>query len=356
MRSGGERQVHANFRQSMSASKPVVSFVVLNWHNESATRGCVQSIEAQHSAMPCEIVVVDNGSTRQSRRKLAHGPWRLVCVRRNQGFAGGMNAGATYCRGEFLALMNNDVRLAEDWLESALTATTDRRVGIVGGRSLDRDPANAGSTLPRLDPGGFSQLLTVEAPRRSVAAVDGAHLFVRRSAWQELGGFDRDFFAYYEDVDLCARALARGWQVIYEPSMRAWHDRGLSSDRVRWRRAFWARKNRTIWLAKHFPSCAWRQAVLAAALDYLARAVRGEETGASTSPRLDLLDRTAALAAAAWVATHARALGRKRASTIRAGQHDPSYRERLAALYVPPPLSPELLRGEDPVHAATGGS
>lgn len=333
-------------------SLPVVSFVVLNWRNQDATRRCVQSIEAQRHATPYEIVVVDNESTRHTRSQLGDGPWRLVCVRGNQGFAGGMNAGAKRCRGEFVALLNNDVRLAADWLECALAAATDSAVGIVGGRSLTDDAATVGSTLPRIDPTGFTQLLAVEVPRCSVAAVDGAHLLVRRTAWEELGGFDRDFFAYFEDVDLCARALARGWRVIYEPSMRAWHGRGLSSDRVRWRRAFWARRNRAIWLAKHFPASTWRRVVLTASLDYLAHGVRGNADGPAESARTTWTERTAALAAAIWVVTHARTLAHKRSATVRSGQHDPGYRERLASLYEPPPFSPAVLRGEDPGEAS----
>ncbi len=333
----------------MATTEPKVSFVVLNWRNDSATRECVRSIEAQRAVVPREIVVVDNASTRASRGRLAAGPWRLVCLRGNQGFAGGMNAGAKRCRGEFIALLNNDVRLAPDWLEHALAAASDATVGIIGGRSVSDDLAVPGSTLPRIDPAGFSQLLTVDVPRCHVASVDGGHLLVRRTTWEEIDGFDRDFFAYYEDVDLCARALACGWGVIYQPSMCAWHKRGLSSDRIRWRRAFWARRNRAIWLAKHFPASRWRQDVLAIVCEYLVHGLRGGVYGPAASVGAAVTERTASLAAAWWVLLHGRWLAHKRTMTMRRGQHDPAYRQRLAALYEPPPVSPALMRGDDPL-------
>ena len=318
--------------------------MVLNWRNESATRACVNSIERQRGDAPFEIIVVDNDSTPDSRLALADGPWEMVCLSGNRGFTGGMNAGAARAQGEFIALLNNDAWLAEDWLESALGAASDPRVGLVGGRCVSESGGDADSTLPRIDPRGFSQLMATELPRCAVASVDGGHLFIRAAAWSQLDGFDDDFFAYYEESDLCARALALGWQVIYEPALRVWHRRGLSSDRVRWRRLYWARRNRTIWLAKHFPADAWREAVLAAALEYLAEAVRGE--GVPNVPwRSRLMSRAASLAAGGWVLSHARWLGRKRRAAAVAGQHDPGYRRRLIELYEPAPFSPALLTG-----------
>ena len=320
---------------------PVVSFVVLNWHNEAATRACAASIERQVGDTPFEIIVVDNDTTAASRAALAAGPWELVCLVGNRGFTGGMNAGAARARGDFIALLNNDARLFHDWLRTAVLAAGDERVGIVGGPSLSEVPGRPGSTLPRLDPRGFSQLLSTELPRCAVASVDGGHLLIRAAAWRELRGFDDDFFAYYEDADLCARALAHGWQVIYEPAMRVWHRRGLSSDRVAWRRLFWARRNRTLWLAKHFPAYAWRQVVLAAALEYLAHAVRGGgERGASWRARWTA--RSASLATGCWVLTHGRWLAARRRAAIATGDHDPAYRTLLVELYEPPPFSPAL--------------
>ena len=321
-------------------SDPVVSFVVLNWHNEAATRACAASIERQVGDTPVQIIVVDNDTTAASRAALAASPWELVCLIGNRGFTGGMNAGAARARGEFIALLNNDTRLAEDWLRTGLGAAADERVGIVGGPSLSEEPGAPGSTLPRVDPRGFVHLLSTELPRCAVASVDGGHLLIRAAAWRELRGLDDDFFAYYEDADLCARALAHGWQVIYEPAMRVWHHRGLSSDRVAWRRLFWARRNRTLWLAKHFAADAWRQAVLAAASEYLAQAVRGGERSASWRARWTA--RSASLASGCWVLTHGRWLAARRRAAIATGDHDPGYRTLLVELYEPPPFSPAL--------------
>ena len=327
-------------------SNPDVTFVVLNWRNEVATRTCVASIERQVVSGSFETIVVDNDSTAASRAALGEGPWQLVCLTGNRGFTGGMNAGAARARGRFIALLNNDIRLPTDWLSRGLRVASDDRVAVIGGPSLSEGSGAPASTLPRVDPRGFVQLTSTVLPRCAVASVDGGHLFIRAAAWRQLGGFDEDFFAYYEDTDLCARALALGWEVVYEPNLRVWHRRGLSSDRVRWRRLFWARRNRTIWLAKHLPAEDWRQAVLTAAMEYLAQAVRGAGEPDDRWPER-LMTRSVSLAVCCWVLSHGRWLTGKRRATIASGMHDSGYRRRLTELYEPAPFSPALMAAGD---------
>ncbi|HWF56441.1 MAG TPA: glycosyltransferase [Solirubrobacteraceae bacterium] len=305
-------------------SNLTITFVILNWRNAAATRACADSIARQRSLPPHELIVVDNESTPSSARALDGGPWRLVTLDTNRGFTGGMNAGAGAARGRFIALLNNDVRLADDWSERALAAMAEPRVAIVGGRDEH-------TTVPVVSPLGFLALSDVELPRMRVAAVDGGHLLIRATAWRGLGGFDDDFFAYHEDLDLCARALARGWQIVFDPALRVSHARGTSSDRVRWRRVFWARRNRTIWLAKHFPHAAWREAILAAALEYAAEGVRGAPGGPSGADAV--IARSAALAGCLWVVTHGRWLAAKRRTNIGRGLYADSYRNYLAEVY-----------------------
>jgi len=275
--------------------------------------------------MPIEIIVVDNETNLGSREALADGPWRLICLDHNEGFAGGMNAGASTARGAYLALLNNDLILEPDWLEHALDASADDAVGIVGGRDDH-------SALPIIDPSGSFWLSNVETPCCSVAAVDGGQLFIKSTLWKQLGGFDEDFFAYHEDLDLCARALALGWRVVYDPDLRAVHQRGLSSNRVRWKRAFWARRNRLIWLTKHFPAGAWRRAVGLAMLEYARQVVFGLP-GKPALSRESTEARGGSFATLVWVVLNARWLARKRRGNVDSHQYDEGYQDFLRATY-----------------------
>lgn len=321
-------------------SKPLVSFIVLNWHAEESTLRCVESIRAQRTDARTEIVVVDNESSLESRRRLAGGSFRIVALEGNRGFTGGMNAGAAAAEGDLIALLNNDVVLSPDWLATGLAAMRDPEAGLVGGRSdgghAGQREGDSGFTVPRIDPeGGFSKLLTVEARRAAVASVDGSHLLVRREAWEATGGFDEDFFAYYDEVDLCARVWATGWKVLYEPRLTVWHQRGLSSDRLPVRRSYWAKRNRLLFVAKHFPAGSWRRMTRRAAAEYASDALIGRSggiRGPRSAPALAPSERLASLLAALWWVTHLRELSRRRGEAIAHGQHDEGYRERVRML------------------------
>ncbi len=341
---------------SLRQSVPVTSVVVLNWHNEDATAKCISSVKRWRSPTAIEIIIVDNQSTPQSRERLrVLEGCKIVPLRQNCGFAGGMNAGAQRSRGEFIALLNNDLLVAEDWLEAGLAVMTDPSAGIVGGKSYCWDDANplgdvrnAAFTLPRVDPDrGFTQLLSIEAPQCRVAALDGSNLLIRKAAWTALGGFDEDYFAYFEDTDLCARALAVGWRAVYSPEMTVWHRRNLSSDRVRIRRTFWASRNRLYHVAKHFPTDRWLRMVVSISAEYLLLGLTGRSTLSRKRNRatetLTWGARCAYIIAAIWGITRLRLLRRKRMDVIRAGQHSEDYQQQLRVLYTPPPISPFLL-------------
>jgi GT2 family glycosyltransferase len=139
---------------------------------------------------------------------------------RNLGYAGANNRGAAIARGEFLALLNNDLVLQPGWLEPmrAAHAKLHGRAGLVG--NVQRD-ARTGD----VDHGGLvvnitgkpvharevpSAFTTLFRPIVAVPAVTGACVLIQRALWETLGGFDEGFINGGEDIDLCFRARAIG--------------------------------------------------------------------------------------------------------------------------------------------------
>jgi GT2 family glycosyltransferase len=188
-----------------------------------------------------EVVVVDNHSplhplARRLRR------WPAVSLRRwgrNRGFARAVNEGCRLSRGQWLLLLNPDISVTESFVEGVL-GLADRlvheepRAGIVGFQLRNSDGTrqlSAGpfptllQTLVRLAlPRNRRKYYYIPSQRRCrVPWVTGCCMLVRRDCLEQLGGLDRDFFLYYEDVDLCRRAQAKGWSVWYEPALRAIH-------------------------------------------------------------------------------------------------------------------------------------
>lgn len=240
-----------------------VDYVVLNWGDATETLKCLKSIEGQTGEFEKHIIVIDNETTTDSQRQLKSSSvsFQLVLNIENLGFSGGINSALPHLEGSFVALINNDCSLAKDWTAQGLKQLAGRNHGAVGGREYRWDNQNpVGSTtndltpLARISPYDASAQNDVTPPTKttSVLFMTASNLLLPASVFQQLRGFDRRFFAYYEDVDLCARIIDQGLSIIFEPKMQAWHQVNHSSKRIPFKAAYLARRNRYIVIAKHF--------------------------------------------------------------------------------------------------------
>ena len=205
----------------MSPSSGDVSVVTVNWNGKSHLSTLLPPLLALE---PGEVIVVDNGSSDGSQEflKTRYPQVRLLENRVNRGFAQPCNLGANVARGPCLAFINNDMRPEPAWLTAALEKL-DRRTPCVASRILDWEGRRIdynGSSLHYLGYGLQEDLgLPVEeAPRRDrVLFPCGGAMLVDRKVFLELGGFDPDFFALFEDVDLGWRLWLAGHRVILAP-------------------------------------------------------------------------------------------------------------------------------------------
>jgi N-acetylglucosaminyl-diphospho-decaprenol L-rhamnosyltransferase len=227
---------------------PQLSVIIVNYCQWESTvklvRQILQTAPARRGAV--EVVVVDNHSpwhplAARLRR------WRGVSLRRwgrNRGYARAVNEGCRLSRGHWLLVLNSDLTLTEGFLAGALTianqmSSHEERAGIVGFQLLNEDgsgqlstgffPTLATTLVGLMRPRGCRKYVLPRgaAQRCRVPWVSGCCLLLRRECAQELGGFDESFFLYYEDVDLCRRARAKGWSVWFEPALRAVHHHPL---------------------------------------------------------------------------------------------------------------------------------
>ena len=222
---------------------PRLSVVIVNycqWENTAALVRQLRRSPAMRGGA-VEIVIVDNHSPRHKlARQLRR--WPGVSLRRwgrNRGFARAVNEGARLSRGDWFLLLNPDMSLSEGFLEGVVALANelsgqDDRAGVVGFRLRNSDgtPQLSSGSFPTL-PGTLAGLARPRAQRkyRAMSAsgrarvpwVTGCCLLVRRDCWRDLEGFAEDFFLYYEDVDLCRRARARGWSIWFEPGLHAVH-------------------------------------------------------------------------------------------------------------------------------------
>jgi GT2 family glycosyltransferase len=201
-----------------------VSVVIVTWNGLEHLEGCLSAVAAQQG-VEAETILVDNASTDGTTEfvRARFPSVRIVSLDRNHGFAGGSNAGAREARGRYLAFLNNDTIADPHWL-GALRDAIDEPRGIALATSriiYMHDPAtvdSAGDGMTRWG-GAFKHHhggAAAEAiESRDVFGACGAAFIVPKRVFEALGGFDPDFFASHEDVDLSYRAQLRGYRCRY---------------------------------------------------------------------------------------------------------------------------------------------
>jgi len=201
-----------------------VSFVIPLYNCLPLTQAMLASLQASLPAgLEHEIIFVDDGSTDGTRDWLATLPPPCV-VRlneRNLGYAGANNRGAAAARGEYLALLNNDLLLAPGWLAPILAVhqRLGPRAGFVGNIQFNARTGAVDHAGIFINHRGKPEHLTALPPARRWRALDawraadavtGACTVVRRDVFDRLGGFDEGFANGGEDVDFCLRSQAAG--------------------------------------------------------------------------------------------------------------------------------------------------
>lgn len=222
--------------------KTNVAVVIPNWNGADFLRDCLDSLMNQ--THPGHIIVVDNGSTDESLEIITEfSGVELISLEENIGFAGGVNRGierALDMGCEYIALFNNDAVAEQGWLKELLKAADAHEdAGIVTGKFMKLDKKHIDSTgdFCRTDgmpsPRGRGQTDTgqFDSPEYVFGATGGSSLY-RAHALREIGIFDEDFFAYFEDVDISFRAQLAGWMVWYQPTAVSYHRIGGTSSRL----------------------------------------------------------------------------------------------------------------------------
>jgi len=194
-----------------------IDVVVVTWQGRALVGSCLAHLARQTAAH--HVVVVDNGSTDGTAEavRTAHPEVTLLELTENVGFGRGNNRGAALGSAPYLVLVNNDVDVAPDFLERIVAPLrADERVGAVAGLTTRPGSGLVDQLGIQLDAGlcaynrGAGQ--HPDTPVASVmAAPCGAVVAYRRTAYEALGGFDEQLFAYSEDLDLGLRLLAAGW-------------------------------------------------------------------------------------------------------------------------------------------------
>lgn len=238
---------------------PDVSIIVVSYNTRDLTIACLDSVARELESFPeisAEVIVVDNASVDGSADAIARHPLGkgLIALDTNIGFARANNLAVPHSTGRLVLLLNPDTVVLHGALSRLLKFAASRpAAGIWGGRTLFPDGRlNPSSCWARMTVWNLfcrtvgltavfrgTTLFNGEAyggwSRNSVREVDivsGCLLLITRRLWDDLGGFDSQFFMYGEDADLCLRAKAKGARPAITPDATIIH-LGGASERAR---------------------------------------------------------------------------------------------------------------------------
>ncbi|MEL7645147.1 MAG: glycosyltransferase family 2 protein [Anaerolineaceae bacterium] len=217
-----------------AAAAPFFSVVMLHWNSGRFLAGVLDALESQ-TCQDYELILLDNGSPEALDTELLaqHPGLPLTVLRseRNLGFAGGNNLAARTARGEYLVLLNADAYPQSEWLAEIYAAAQKRPGACFASRLLmAADPSRLDGEWNVYSAAGLAwrkshgQPLAKAWPtEREVISACAAASAYPLAAFREAGGFDEDFFAYLEDVDLDLRLRLLGYPCFYLPQAVARH-------------------------------------------------------------------------------------------------------------------------------------
>ncbi len=237
-----------------------VSILIVNYRTPELVTDCVRSVREKTRGVSYEIIVVDNGSGDGSLQKMKSAlpeDVRLIDAGYNLGFGRANNLAAKYASGTYLFLLNSDTLLRNDAVSILFRYMEENRTcGIAGGNLFSADGRPAGSFCRSFDSpesvkyaASWSGIITGIRERRrrdrlpenererilaeknfntteyveDVAYVFGADLMIAQSLFEELSGFDRDFFMYAEESELAFRVRKTGRTVMSVPEAEITH-------------------------------------------------------------------------------------------------------------------------------------
>ncbi|MEM6675087.1 MAG: glycosyltransferase family 2 protein [Planctomycetota bacterium] len=226
---------------------PRVSIVILNWNGRHHLGPCFETLAAlDYPKDRFEVILVDNGSDDGSQREARekHGWVKLVENERNVGFSAGCNQGAQIgvtgdLQPEIVVFLNNDIHVDKGFLRELVAPVVRGRAIATTAKMMSWDgkllnSAGGGTNFHGI---GIQRGYLVEPnahyeiPRRTLFACGGA-MAMDAKAFFDVGGFDEEFFAYYEDVDLGWRTWVLGHEIHYVPTAICYHHHSSTSGRV----------------------------------------------------------------------------------------------------------------------------
>lgn len=222
-----------------------LSVIIVNYNGERFFKDCFASLRTGLSGAAYEVIVVDNNSSDNSCSYIRQNHPEVVLIpsKDNLGFGKGNNLGVKHAKGKYLLLLNNDTILQDNITPLLSVLQKDAVVGAIGikmlggNRNYLKAAGNFPSPLnlfriknifwlgPEFSSGNFSK------QQYEVDWLTGSFLLMPKYVYENVGGFDADYFMYVEDVDLCKKIADFGYKRLFMPGYSYIHFVGYNSSK-----------------------------------------------------------------------------------------------------------------------------
>lgn len=229
-----------------------LSVIIVNWNSCEYLKKCLRALRENKGGLQVETIVVDNASQDNSERMVREQFPEVVFLQsgHNLGFSRANNLGQKNSTGDILLFLNPDTEVAGDAItDMAAYLRSQPSVGAVGARILNTDGSFQDSCIqpfptiwnqlwdsallrhlfPRWKLWGMRPGFSASGQAADVDAISGACFMIRKSVFEEVGGFGQDYFMYADDLDLSYKICKAGYAVRYLDDCRVIHHRGQSS-------------------------------------------------------------------------------------------------------------------------------
>lgn len=207
---------------------PLVSVIIVNYNGKHHLEKCLESL-MNVDYEKCEVILVDNNSTDNSVEfvKNVYPSVIIIKLDNNYGFAEPNNIGAKNAKGELLLFLNNDTVANPNFIREMVSVLNqDSKIAICQSLLLkpNGEVESSGDFIDILGRAYMSK--EKETKVKEILSARGASMMVRKKMFWELGGFDKNFFASFEDIDLSWRAWIWGYKIVLVPNSIVYHTGG----------------------------------------------------------------------------------------------------------------------------------
>ena len=243
-----------------------IGIVVINWNGLDLLKKYLKVLI--QNSVNHNVYVIDNNSEDESVSFIRenHSEVKIIRLDKNYGFAEGYNRGIPEVKEDFICIINNDIEVTKDWLKPVVKKLNNSPNIIIQPKILDINKKSffeyAGAAGGYIDKYGYPYCRgrifnTIEEDQNQykdgeIFWSSGACMFLSKRIFNELGGFDKSFFAHMEEIDFCWRAFNHGYKTHFVSSSKIYHQ-GAATIKKDSKKTFLNYRNSLLMLTKNLP-------------------------------------------------------------------------------------------------------